>query len=47
MTRTATLRHALKDRGIQRVDGDIVPVEEVFRLQKMDRVKDREKRFLA
>lgn len=37
----------LKDRGINRVDGDIVSVDEVFRLQKMDRVKDREKRFLA
>ena len=37
----------LKDRGIDRVEGDIVPVDEVFRLQKMDKVKDREKRFLA
>lgn len=37
----------LQDRGIDRVEADIVPVDEVFRLQKMERVKDREKRFLA
>jgi phosphoenolpyruvate phosphomutase len=37
----------LKDRGIQNVDKDIVTVEEIFRLQKMDRVKADERRFLA
>ncbi|QRM32404.1 phosphonopyruvate hydrolase [Microvirga sp. VF16] len=37
----------LKDRGIHNVDRDIVSVEEVFRLQKMDQVKADEKRFLA
>jgi phosphoenolpyruvate phosphomutase len=37
----------LKDRGIHNVDKDIVTVEEIFRLQKMDKVKADEKRFLA
>ncbi|PAQ07658.1 phosphonopyruvate hydrolase [Mesorhizobium temperatum] len=37
----------LKDRGIHNVNRDIVSVEEVFRLQKMDQVKADEKRFLA
>jgi phosphoenolpyruvate phosphomutase len=37
----------LKDRGIQNVNKDLVPVEEIFRLQKMDQVKADEKRFLA
>ncbi len=37
----------LRDRGIQHVNSDIVSVEEVFRLQKMDQVKANEKRFLA
>jgi phosphoenolpyruvate phosphomutase len=37
----------LKDRGIHNVDKDIVTVEEVFHLQKMDKVKADEKRFLA
>ncbi|RWD42788.1 phosphonopyruvate hydrolase [Mesorhizobium sp.] len=36
-----------KDRGIHNVNRDIVSVEEVFRLQRMDRVKVNEKRFLA
>ncbi len=36
----------LKDGGIRNVDGQIVPVEEIFRLQKMDQVKSDEKRFL-
>jgi len=35
-----------KDGGIHNIDGDIVPVSEIFRLQRMDRVKDLEKRFL-
>ncbi|RWQ22720.1 phosphonopyruvate hydrolase [Mesorhizobium sp.] len=37
----------LKDRGIHNINRDIVSVEEVFRLQKMDQVKADEKRFLA
>jgi phosphoenolpyruvate phosphomutase len=32
--------------GIAGVDRDIVPVEEIFRLQRMDAVKDIERRFL-
>lgn len=36
----------LKDRGIHNVNADIVPVGEIFRLQKMDQVKADEKRFL-
>jgi phosphoenolpyruvate phosphomutase len=36
----------LKDRGIHNVNNDIVSVEEVFRLQRMDQVKADEKRFL-
>jgi phosphoenolpyruvate phosphomutase len=36
----------IADGGIQRVDSDIVPVSEIFRLQKMDEVKENEKRFL-
>ncbi|MDW9527816.1 phosphonopyruvate hydrolase [Sinorhizobium meliloti] len=37
----------LKDRGIHAVNEDIVSVEEIFRLQKMDQVKTNEKLFLA
>ena len=37
----------LNDRGIHDVDKDIVTVEEIFRLQNMDKVKADEKRFLA
>ncbi|UVC15511.1 phosphonopyruvate hydrolase [Mesorhizobium onobrychidis] len=36
----------LKDRGIHNVNLDIVSVEEVFRLQRMDQVKVDEDRFL-
>lgn len=36
----------LKDRGIHNVNRDIVSVEEVFRLQRMDQVKADEERFL-
>ncbi len=39
-------RQILDDGGIQGADRDIVSVEEIFRLQGMDRVKDYEKRFL-
>ncbi len=36
----------LKDGGIRHVNGQIVPVEEIFRLQAMDQVKEIETRFL-
>jgi phosphoenolpyruvate phosphomutase len=36
----------IADGGIHKVDKDIVPVSEIFRLQKMDEVKANEKRFL-
>ncbi len=35
-----------RDGGIQRVYGDIVSVEEIFRLQKMEQIKADEIRFL-
>jgi phosphoenolpyruvate phosphomutase len=35
-----------RDGGIHNVNKDIVPVEEIFRLQRMDQVKADEKRFL-
>ncbi|AYG70655.1 isocitrate lyase/phosphoenolpyruvate mutase family protein [Rhizobium sp. CCGE531] len=41
-----TFRRIIADGGVQNVHSDIVPVEEIFRLQKMDRVKLDEKRFL-
>ncbi len=37
----------VRDRGIHHVDKDLVPVTEIFRLQKMDEVKAYEKKFLA
>jgi phosphoenolpyruvate phosphomutase len=39
-------RRIIADGGVQNVRKDIVPVEEIFRLQKMDQVKTDEKRFL-
>jgi len=36
----------IADGGIHNVDQDIVSVAEIFRLQKMDEVKENEKRFL-
>jgi phosphonopyruvate hydrolase len=36
----------ISDGGIQNVNDEIVPVSEIFRLQKMDEVKANEKRFL-
>lgn len=39
-------RRIIADGGVQNVHKDIVPVEEIFRLQKMDEVKADEKRFL-
>ncbi|ULJ74326.1 isocitrate lyase/phosphoenolpyruvate mutase family protein [Rhizobium gallicum] len=50
--RTATtgmqniFRRIIADGGVQNVHKDIVPVEEIFRLQKMDQVKADEKQFL-
>lgn len=41
-----TFRRIIADGGVQNVHKDIVPVEEIFRLQKMDQVKAAEKRFL-
>ncbi|MCG5486872.1 MAG: isocitrate lyase/phosphoenolpyruvate mutase family protein [Sinorhizobium meliloti] len=41
-----TFRRIIADGGAQNVSQDIVPVEEIFRLQKMDQVKTDEKRFL-
>jgi phosphoenolpyruvate phosphomutase len=40
-------KRILEDRGIHNVEKDIVTVDEIFRLQKMDQVKADEKRFLA
>ncbi len=37
----------IADRGIHNVNKDIIPVEEVFRLQDMDKVKSDEKKFLT
>lgn len=34
------------DRGIHNVQNDIVSVEEIFRLQRMDEIKDDERKFL-
>ncbi|HKU96105.1 MAG TPA: isocitrate lyase/phosphoenolpyruvate mutase family protein [Vineibacter sp.] len=39
-------RRIIADGGVQHVHKDIVSVEEIFRLQGMDAVKDDEKRFL-
>jgi phosphoenolpyruvate phosphomutase len=39
-------RRIIADGGVQNVHKDIVSVEEIFRLQKMDKVKADEKRFL-
>ena len=36
----------IQDGGIHNVNDDIVPVSEIFRLQKMEGVKQNEKRFL-
>lgn len=39
-------RRIIADGGVQNVHKDMVPVEEIFRLQKMDQIKADEKRFL-
>lgn len=41
-----TFRRIMADGGAQNVHKDILPVEEIFRLQKMDAVKAAEARFL-
>ncbi|OCK60061.1 phosphoenolpyruvate phosphomutase [Bradyrhizobium sp. LMTR 3] len=41
-----TFRRIMADGGVQNVHKDILPVEEIFRLQKMDEVKAAEARFL-
>lgn len=41
-----TFRRVIADGGVQNVHKDILPVEEIFRLQKMDEVKAAEARFL-
>lgn len=39
-------RRIVADGGVQNVHKDIIPVEEVFRLQGMEKSKTDEKRFL-
>lgn len=41
-----TFRRIIADGGVQNVHKDILPVEEIFRLQKMDEVKAAEAQFL-
>lgn len=41
-----TFRRIIADGGVQNVHKDIVSVEEIFRLQDMDKTKSNEKRFL-
>ncbi|WP_050424546.1 isocitrate lyase/phosphoenolpyruvate mutase family protein [Bradyrhizobium tropiciagri] len=41
-----TFRRIIADGGVQNVHKDILPVEEVFRLQRMDEIKAAEARFL-
>ena len=36
----------IADGGIYGVDSDIVPVDEIFRLQRMDQIKAAERKFL-
>jgi phosphoenolpyruvate phosphomutase len=36
----------IADGGIHGADKDIVPVEEIFRLQRMDQIKAAERKFL-
>lgn len=39
-------KRIIADGGIQNINDDIVPVSEIFRLQKMEEVKENEKRFM-
>ncbi|MFB9264927.1 isocitrate lyase/phosphoenolpyruvate mutase family protein [Bradyrhizobium erythrophlei] len=41
-----TFRRIIADGGVQNVHKDILPVEEIFRLQKMHEIKAAEARFL-
>lgn len=41
-----TFRRIVADGGVQNVYRDILPVEEIFRLQDMEKTKEAEKRFL-
>jgi phosphoenolpyruvate phosphomutase/phosphonopyruvate hydrolase len=36
----------IADGGIHNVDKDIVPVDEIFRLQRMDEIKTAERKYL-
>ncbi|MCS2608783.1 phosphonopyruvate hydrolase [Halomonas dongshanensis] len=36
----------IEDGGIERVNDTIIPVAEIFRLQRMDQIKENEKRYL-
>ncbi|MBW5436140.1 phosphoenolpyruvate phosphomutase [Bradyrhizobium canariense] len=42
-----TFRRIIADGGVQNVHKDILPVEEIFRLQRMDEIKSAESRFLC
>ena len=42
----AAFAQILREQGIHNLDRSIVPVEEIFRLQRMDRIREDEKRFL-
>ncbi|WP_028351377.1 isocitrate lyase/phosphoenolpyruvate mutase family protein [Bradyrhizobium murdochi] len=42
-----TFRRIVADGGVQNVHKDILPVEEIFRLQKMNEIKTAEARFLC
>ena len=39
-------RRIIEEHGIQKVDKDLVSVEEIFRLQGMDKVAQDERKFL-
>lgn len=41
-----TFRRIIADGGVQNVHKDVVPVEEIFELQRMDEIKAAETRFL-
>jgi phosphoenolpyruvate phosphomutase len=41
-----TFSDIIKNGGIQKVNEEIVSVEEIFRLQRMDRVKAHERAYL-
>lgn len=41
-----TFRRIIADGGVQNVHKDILPVDEIFRIQKMEEAKAAEARFL-